>query len=542
MNQPIAKPFIPKFINTLVRSLGIPETPIGVGDEMVGDDAKITVNQALGKVSLVYERLRTVVDYGEEQILRKNAIFRIIKRMIVIEHRREQLGKTLIQELIRIHYLPNNAVPSSKADDVERLLSKYFALGAEIYSTNSGHAARRQLFWWLHIAAGEVEAILFDLRQRQTLVDSLTALLQRDVALPQSITAAKQEVLIGVAARRALFNSDEVALHAYLVSVLAPDFFSAQPSPETIKQLVAHWTVNRLSIEALLQHPLKNKLGNIARRYAVLLLILRDVLIAHPDKAESIITHPRQLEAEVASVCNQRYRETRTKVVRAVVRSIVYIFITKMLLAFLLEVPFDYFLEARLNRFTLAVNVLFPPFLMFLIGLMIRFPKDKNTQQVIAELKAAIYQTEARPAPRYHISRSAVRRGLGGVLFNLFYAITYGITFGVVIAGLRWLHFNILSGAMFIFFLCVISFFGIRIRLMARELIIVGRKEGFFNLLLDFLSLPIVRMGHWLSVKLSKINVFVFVLDFIIEAPLKIVLEVIEDWFSFVREKKEEVL
>ncbi len=77
---------------------------------------------------------------------------------------------------------------------------------------------------------------------------------------------------------------------------------------------------------------------------------------------------------------------------------------------------------------------------------------------------------------------------------------------------------------------------------MARELIIIDRREGFLNLLLDFLSLPIVRMGHWFSVKMSKINVFVFLLDFIIEAPLKIVLEVVEDWFSFVREKKEEVL
>lgn len=542
MNQTIAKPFIPKFINTLVRSLSIPETPVGVGDEMVGDDAKITVNQALGKVSLVYERLRTVVDYGEEQTLRKNAIFRIIKRMIVIEHRREQLGKTLIQELIRIHYLPNNAIPGSKADDIEQLLSKYFALGAEIYRTNSGHAARRQLFWWLHIAAGEVEATLFDLRQRQTLVDSLTVLLKRDVVLPESINATKQEVLIGVAARRALFNSDEVALHTYLVGILAPDFFSVQPTPDTIKQLVTQWAVNQLSIEALLRHPLKNKLGNIARRYAVLLLILRDVLIAHPDKAESIITHPRQLEAEVASICSQHYRETRTKVVRSVVRSIIYIFITKMLLAFLLEMPFDYFLEARFNRFTLAINVLFPPFLMFLIGLLIQFPKDKNTQQVVTELKTVVYQTENTPAPRYHIRRVAARRGIAGLLFNLFYLITYGITFGAVIAGLRWLHFNVFSGAMFIFFLCVVSFFGIRIRLMARELIIVDRKESFLNLLLDFLSLPIVRMGHWLSVKLSKINVFVFVLDFIIEAPLKIVLEVIEDWFSFVREKKEEVL
>ncbi|MFH1536657.1 MAG: hypothetical protein ABID45_01570, partial [Patescibacteria group bacterium] len=59
---------------------------------------------------------------------------------------------------------------------------------------------------------------------------------------------------------------------------------------------------------------------------------------------------------------------------------------------------------------------------------------------------------------------------------------------------------------------------------------------------IDFFSLPILKVGQWISLNFAKINIFVFVLDFIIEAPLKLVFEVLEDWFSFVREKKEEII
>ena len=74
-----------------------------------------------------------------------------------------------------------------------------------------------------------------------------------------------------------------------------------------------------------------------------------------------------------------------------------------------------------------------------------------------------------------------------------------------------------------------------------RELIVVDRKENPLVLLINLFTLPFLKAGHWISEKFSKINIFVFILDFIIEAPFKIFLEVIEDWIAFLREKKEEI-
>jgi hypothetical protein len=58
---------------------------------------------------------------------------------------------------------------------------------------------------------------------------------------------------------------------------------------------------------------------------------------------------------------------------------------------------------------------------------------------------------------------------------------------------------------------------------------------------LDFISLPILRAGQWLSMGISRINVFLFFFDFLFEAPFKIFLSVLEEWLQFMKEKKEEL-
>src|SRR3989339_1925033 len=46
---------------------------------------KIKVSELVSKMSFYYEKIRNMVDYEEEYLLRKNAIERILRRQIVIE-------------------------------------------------------------------------------------------------------------------------------------------------------------------------------------------------------------------------------------------------------------------------------------------------------------------------------------------------------------------------------------------------------------------------------------------------------------------------
>ncbi|PIS41828.1 MAG: hypothetical protein COT25_01025 [Candidatus Kerfeldbacteria bacterium CG08_land_8_20_14_0_20_42_7] len=80
-----------------------------------------------------------------------------------------------------------------------------------------------------------------------------------------------------------------------------------------------------------------------------------------------------------------------------------------------------------------------------------------------------------------------------------------------------------------------------KLRSQVKELVIIDQKDSIFSALIDFVSLPILRVGQWVAAKTPKVNLFLFVLDFIIEAPFKMFMEVIEDWIVFQREKKDEL-
>jgi hypothetical protein len=54
--------------------------------------------------------------------------------------------------------------------------------------------------------------------------------------------------------------------------------------------------------------------------------------------------------------------------------------------------------------------------------------------------------------------------------------------------------------------------------------------------------MPMLAMGKFFSSELAKLNFFTFIFDILIEAPYKLIIEVVEEWISFTRTKKEEII
>ena len=54
--------------------------------------------------------------------------------------------------------------------------------------------------------------------------------------------------------------------------------------------------------------------------------------------------------------------------------------------------------------------------------------------------------------------------------------------------------------------------------------------------------MPILSLGKLFNEGVARINFFIVLFDFIIEAPFKLIIEVIEEWITFVRNKKEEIV
>lgn len=128
------------------------------------------------------------------------------------------------------------------------------------------------------------------------------------------------------------------------------------------------------------------------------------------------------------------------------------------------------------------------------------------------------------------------------VFYYLFLITSITFVLGIIYF-LNLLNFNFISQIIFLFFLSVVSFFAFRVREISKDYLLTQTlNESFFETLTDYLFLPIIKIGQWLSMQVSKINILSFIFDFIIEAPLKTFLEIFEQWLHFVRIKKEEFL
>jgi hypothetical protein len=113
------------------------------------------------------------------------------------------------------------------------------------------------------------------------------------------------------------------------------------------------------------------------------------------------------------------------------------------------------------------------------------------------------------------------------------------LVFGVVVYILARLQFNFVQGTIFFIFFATANFLGFRLSRIVSELELVTAKSGLLATLRDFLYMPFILLGQWLSEKYKEVNIVALALDTIIELPLKTVLRLIRQWAEFINEKKD---
>lgn len=517
--------------------------------EEISDEApKIRVSALVSKMAFYYEKIRNTVDYKEEHLLRKNAIERILRRQIIIEgvikeSKSENIAKHLLAELIRAAYLPNNQILESKIDEISKVITKYIKLKkycAE-YLQNDSKFKNEYITWIIAMAASDIEERLGQSKVDQIVISNMYEILQGNIKLPDDLPYQKdKEIQIYIGIYRSFLKFDNEML-SFIVFKYYNSIWK-NPSDEDIEQIAKNIINIRKAIDAQIDHPLTKQLNRIISRYTVFFTILVDVVDDDPASVyDKFRSDPKAFSRQIKRKCEKRYKLTRSKLWRAAVRSILYIFITKSVFAVILEVPAIKWFGEDLNYYSLLVNVTFPAFLLFLIVFLTKLPAENNTKKIVEGVEEIVFEERKRKEPfqlRPPIKRSVFMNSMFGII----YVITFFLSFGFVVWSLDVIHFNWISIIIFLFFLALVSFFSIRIRKGTRELVVVEAKENILGLFSDFFYTPVIAVGKWLSDKFSRINVFVFILDFIIEVPFKVFVEVAEEWTKYVRERKDEIV
>lgn len=523
----------------IVRLAQIYEGPYGT-EIYQGAEPRINLNYLASKMALFYEKLRYSVDYKEEHLLRRSAIERIIKRIILLNRKNPHtIAETLLHELIRAQYLPNDTIPEDKTHDIAIIINKYLKLYDQLELRYQKERAKTYLKTIWEMMAAEIEESLIPPIREDALVETLYKIIKPKIDLRNFPASEKERnIQLYLAIHRNIIKSDNTLLTYYLFKFYFPGWRTADE--ELINKVAESFPYLIKAINYQLKHPLADIFLRKLHNYCSYFIILNDVLAENRHQLKKVLSTPKLLEEEINKACEKRYAQARKKLRRGAVRAVIYIFVTKVLIATAIELPYDMLILNHINYTALGANILFHPLLMAAIILTTRVPKQDNTEKIIQGIKKIVYGEELPPLV-IKFKKSAQLGSATWLTINIFYLLMYTLTFGILIAILKRFGFNILSGFMFVLFLTLISFFGIRLRLAARELNVLKKKENIISFLFDLVSLPIIRAGRFISLNSKRINVFIFILDFIIETPYKFLVNSFEEITSFIKEKKEDI-
>lgn len=484
---------------------------------------KVHSRETISFFAFLYERLRNFVDYQEEHLLRRRAIQRSLARRLLFPQPAKDMASGLIFELIGARYIPNNTIPQAKILTTAKIIGKYL----DLIKLNT---SLRDLL--VSLAAREIEEHL-------TLDNELCLLLFAEKVFKNKLLV-KDDALLFIALEEALSRADDATIRYHLLKLTLPNWNDF--TGDQIEEINQKFSQINQEISQKLALPEKEPLIRLIRRGIAPYVILRDVIKEHEAGFSKILSDPSLLEKIVTQVATSRYRRAAASLQTAAIQSFIYIFLTKMLFALAIEIPYDLYVLGRLKVLPLVINLLFPPLFMLITTQTVTIPSFANTRRVIRELKLAIYSQPGINIPTIAIDFLGGVRPFLNLTFTILYLLTFVIVFGGVIFILNRLKFSHASIAVFFFFVSTVAFFAFRIRRNFSDLKISEEKEGLLSGLFNFFSYPFIRLGYYFSKALQRFNIFIFVLDILIEAPLKTLFELIEQWFAFIRQKQEEIL
>jgi len=493
-------------------------------------EATIKVSAATSVLAFLYEKARIAVEFKEEHLLRKLAIERILNRRIKLGTNRTSISTYLLKELIRARYLPNDIVPESKAQEIDVVLEKYFFL-MDNYPTAFRIAKWDVLEWLISCVSCEIENLLSPPTARDSLARLMANLLASEVSL--------SEDELFVSCQKSLNKADKPILRQILFIKKFP-FWEGACTKEQLTEVADNLETAIKEIEERLLNMEKGRIYKLAKSQIAPFVILRDIL----DKDLSFPTtyqDEKLLEQKVRNMCSLKYAQTADRLKRVVFRSVIYIFLTKMVIGILVELPLDRLTLGHINLRAVFINLIFPPILMYLVGSRIKVPGQKNTGAIVKRMRNIVI--DGKLALNENEKRIGLpsKFGILQAVFRVVYFLTFILSFGLITYGLTKVGFTFVSIAVFLFFLSVVSFFAYLVRQSTKDIVLIHDDDSFLGSVFDLFFLPVLRVGQRLSEEVARLNLFVFFFDFIIEAPLKTLIEITEDWFAFVREKKDEV-
>lgn len=514
----------------------------------------IHMDEIASRIARLYEMIRKVIDWKEDNILRRAAIERILKRLLfpklsgvsstpTIDSYR--VAYTVTADLIRGGHLPNDEIPQESITVVETALQKYlYLLKHANFKTTDPLVIKRSINFTtfvIEIAACEIEEILTHPVKELVIIRAMTELMaERIKVLPEgTMSEDEKKTHVFIAVCRTLYDLDDAYILYQFLKLTYPDWHS---TPEDKFAALATeipdiWQRS----DTILNHPLSRQFYAICERADAVFMLLGDVIdevAATPKKLAPILKKKEELTRRVQEAYDKRFFTLKKRLVRLAIFSTLSVFLSNWVTFFIVEVPLASVFYEGFNLFTAVIDFLVPTLIMFLLVIIIRPPGKDNVGRVLKAVYQYVYAEEKKI---YYEVRSKSRRN---PLFKLIVSVLYTTITITVFGGVAYMFWvaglPITSVIFDTFTIALTVFAAVLIRNKARELAVDDRTT-MWEFFLDMLSIPVAKVGSFLANKWKEYNIIAILFTFLIETPMVVVLDFIDNWSQYLKERRSEL-
>ena len=472
----------------------------------------------------LYETLRNASENTEENLLLIRAIRRFYKRAYLIpETNLKNIGEDLITELTLAGYLKNDSVPLSTAQEITQITQKFSSARKKLLAKFPQETTDR---WTIDPMSAAIEKTLRDYSLNEAFTDLaynyfLNAI-NVEKLFPDKHPPSYEATLL-VAVQHTLLKTDVAAIRLELIERY---------------QISTSRTVDfakfNVQLDQIFASETLDKLNHIINRLGAPFRILLRAMDSDEKLAEHLSSEKALLGPFNAAI-NESYTGIRKNINRGIVRSVIFLIITKFIIGIAAEVPYDIWIHGGIKWTALIVNLALPPLYMIALRLTLVMPDTRNTRALNREISRILFAPiPSRPfignEKSHHFSR----------IYNFIYSlmiISVFVGIGWILsyfAGFEWIHLLI-----FFFFISAASFLGFRISRSIREIEVGDETQNSVTMIRDLLYMPFVAIGRHISETYSKLNIISRFLDMFVELPLKTLLSFLRRWGNFLSAKKD---
>lgn len=544
----------PNYLSPTIQRL-ITNYLTGLSSIPTEEIAAIHVDEIASKVAKIYERIRKITDWKEENLLRRNAIERILKRALIAEisslnfifkTKVEEVAEPLVLELIRGGHLPNNSVPRAKVNDVLLVLQKYLFLlkNAPFDKISSAFPLKKKINfynWLLEIAACEIEEILSPPIKENALIEAMTITMfdRINVLPPLNLTDEEKFLQTYVAVHRTLFDLDDAMIAYHLLKYWHPDWRSL--SNTRLTEVTGNIFTLLAAIDKELTYALGKEFFSLCERVDTVFTILGDVLEYYkkePAKIQQTFNDKENLKGLIHRFYQERYATLKSRLFKLAVFSTLSVFVSNWFTFFVVEVPVAHLFYEGFNFLAAAVDFIVPSLAMFILVAMIKPPSKNNEEEVVNLSFRFVYQ--AKDKDIYEIRTQKRKHLFTAFIISFLYLLGSLVSFGAVAYAFYLATIPISSVVLDTMGIALNVFAALVIRNKSRE-ITVEERASLWEFLLDILSLPVAEIGSWLANKWREYNIIAVFFNVFIEIPFVTFIEFVENWRGFLKEKKASI-